>query len=161
GSHRSSTLARAVGHATEVRLAYTTRPVAQHGRFLLCSDGVHGYLAAEAIVEILRERVSSEDTARALIAAALDAGSTDNCTALVLDVVGLETAVRGDIGANIVQLPMIPLPQGGETIDGFVLKVLLSEGRYTRLFGAEDEIEGGEVALKFPKPQVASADTYR
>ena len=161
GTGRSNILVRALGVETEVRLDYTTQPVAQHDRFLLCSDGVHGYLAAEAIVEILRERVSSEDTARALIAAALDAGSTDNCTALVLDVVGLETAVTADIGANIVQLPMTPLPQGGESIDGFVLKVLLSEGRYTRLFGAEDEIEGGEVALKFPKPQVGSVATYR
>jgi len=161
GSNRSNILVRALGVETEVRLDYTTQPVAQHDRFLLCSDGVHGYLAAEAIVEILRERASSEDTARALVAAALDAGSTDNCTALVLDVVGLETAVTADIGANIVQLPMTPLPQGGESIDGFVLKVLLSEGRYTRLFGAEDEIEGGEVALKFPKPQVGSVATYR
>src|SRR5204862_94028 len=44
--------------------------------------------------------------------------------------------------------------------DGFVLKVLISDGRYTRLFGAMDEVEGGEVALKFPKPQVATAATY-
>ena len=53
------------------------------------------------------------------------------------------------------------MPHDGVTIDGFVLKVLLSEGRYTRLFGAEDEVEGGEVALKFPKPLLASVDTYR
>jgi serine/threonine protein kinase len=39
--------------------------------------------------------------------------------------------------------------------------VLLSDGRYTRLFGAEDEVEGGEVALKFPKPPVASVAAYR
>src|SRR5205807_9157240 len=91
----------------------------------------------------------SEDTARALVAAALDSGSNDNCTALVLDVVGLETAQSADIGANIASLPLIAVPQGGETVDGFVLKVLLSEGRYTRLFGAEDEVEGGDVALKF------------
>jgi serine/threonine protein kinase len=38
--------------------------------------------------------------------------------------------------------------------------VLISDGRYTRLFGAFDEVEGGEVALKFPKPQVATAKTY-
>src|SRR6266851_3935910 len=71
------------------------------------------------------------------------------------------TAESADIGANIAQLPIIPVPLGGETIDGFVLKVLLSDGRYSRLFGAEDEVEGGEVALKFPKPQVASVATYR
>src|SRR5436309_2938117 len=161
GTGRSNILVRALGVETELRLDYTSQPVAQHDRFLLCCDGVHGSLANDAIAEIMRERVSSEDSARALVAAALDAGSTDNCTALVLDVVGLETAVTADIGANIVQLPMTPLPQGGESIDGFVLKVLLSEGRYTRLFRAEDEIEGGEVALKFPKPQVGSVATYR
>ena len=161
GTGRSNILTRALGVETEVRLDYTTQPVAPHDRFLLCSDGVHGSLAPEAIAGIMRERVSSEDTARALVAAALDAGSTDNCTALVLDVVGVETAEATDIGAGIAQLPLVPVPQGGETVDGFVLKVLLSDGRYTRLFGAEDEVEGGEVALKFPKPLVASVDTYR
>src|SRR6202047_1147649 len=158
---RSNILIRALGVETELRLDYTSQVVAQHDRFLLCSDGVHAYLPADAIADILRERVSSEDTARALVAAALDAGSNDNSTALVLDVVGLETAEAADIGANITELPVIPVPQGGETIDGLVLKVLLSEGRYTRLFGAEDEVEGGEVALKFPKPLVATVDTYR
>jgi len=161
GTGRSSILVRALGVETEVRLDYTSQVVAPHDRFLLCSDGVHAFLPAEAIAAILRERVSSEDTARALVAAALDAGSNDNCTALVLDVVGLETAATADIGANITELPLIPVPQGGEAIDGFVLKVLLSDGRYTRLFGAEDEVEGGEVALKFPKPLLATVDTYR
>ena len=79
----------------------------------------------------------------------------------MLDVVGLPTAESADIGAAIMQLPLIPVPLGGETIDGFVLKALLSDGRYSRLFGAVDEVEGGEVALKFPKPQVATAATHR
>jgi serine/threonine protein kinase len=122
---------------------------------------VHGYLDADMIAEIMRERVSSQDTARALVAAALRADSTDNCTALVLDVVGLEKAQSADIGASLAQLPLIPVPLGGETVDGFVLKVLLSDGRYSRLFGALDEIEGGEVALKFPKPLVATIESYR
>src|SRR5437588_4315433 len=161
GTGRSSILVRALGVETELRLDYTSQVVAQHDRFLLCSDGVHAFLPDQAIADILRERVSSEDTARALVAAALDSGSNDNCTALVLDVVGLETAQSADIGANIASLPLIAVPQGGETVDGFVLKVLLSEGRYTRLFGAEDEVEGGDVALKFPKPLVATVDTYR
>jgi serine/threonine protein phosphatase PrpC len=157
----SNILVRALGVEREVRLDYTSQPVAQHDRFLLCSDGVHAYLAPETIAGVMRERVSSEDTARAVVAAALEAGSSDNCTALVFDVVGLETAATADIGASIVELPLVAVPQGGETIDGFVLKVLLSEGRYTRLFGAEDEVEGGEVALKFPKPLLGTVDSYR
>jgi len=158
---RSNILNRALGVETEVRLDYASQPLARHDRFLLCSDGVHGVLTAESIADILRERSASEDSARALVAAALDAGSTDNCTALVVDVVDLPTAESADVGAAIMQLPLRPVPVDGETVDGFVLKVLVSDGRYTRLFGAVDEVEGGEVVLKFPKPQVAAVATYR
>src|SRR5579863_6278688 len=154
-------LNRALGVETEARLDYATQPVAHHDRFLLCSDGVHGFLSDESIAEILRERSAPTDTARALVTAALQAGSTDNTTALVLDVVGLPQADSADIGTTIMQLPLIPVPIDGEAVDGFVLKVLLSDGRYSRLFGAVDEVEGGEVALKFPKPQVAAVATYR
>src|SRR5579863_7516996 len=157
---RSNILNRALGVETEVRLDYATQPVALHDRFLLCSDGVYGTLAPDAIAEILRGRSASDDSARALVAAALDAGSTDNSTALVLDVVELPTAESADIGAAIMQLPLIPVPVDGETVDGFVLKVLVSDGRYSRLFGAVDEVEGGEVVLTFPKPQVATVATY-
>src|ERR1700692_2334259 len=161
GSGRSNILFRALGVETEVRLDYATQPVALHDRFLLCSDGVPGYLGPEAIADILRERSASEDSARALVAAALDAGSTDNCTAMVIDVVELPTAESAEaVGTNIMQLPLITVPIVGEAVDGFLLKVLVSDGRYSRLFGAIDEIEGGEVVLKFPKPQVAAVATY-
>ena len=161
GTRRSNILTRALGVETEVPLDYASQPIAQHDRFLLCSDGVHGYLPTETIADIMRERVSSEDTARALVAAARRADTTDNCTALVLDVVGLESAQSAEIGASIARLPVMPVPIGGQTIDGFVLKALISDGRYSRLFGAFDEIESGEVALKFPKPLVASVESYR
>ena len=161
GTSRSHILNRALGVETEVRLDYSTQPVARHDRFLLCSDGVHRVLAAETIADILRERSASEESAQALVAAALHSGSTDNCTTLVVDVVDLPTAESADIGAALMQLPLIPVPIDGETVDGFVLKALLSDGRYTRLFGAVDEVEGGEVVLKFPKPQAAAVATYR
>ncbi|MGC2414590.1 MAG: protein kinase [Stellaceae bacterium] len=161
GTGRSNTLTRALGVEAEVRLDYATQPVALHDRFLLCSDGVHGFLSDQRIADILRQRSAPADAAGALVAAALRSDSTDNCTALVLDVVALPTAGSADISAAIRQLPVIPVPERGETIDGFVLKALISDGRYTRLFAAEDEVEGGEVALKFPKPQIANIDAFR
>jgi serine/threonine protein phosphatase PrpC len=161
GGRRSHTLNRALGVEAEVRLDYATQPVTLHDRFLLCSDGVHGFLTDESIAGILRERSAPEDTAGALVGAALQSGSTDNCTALVMDVVALPTAGSADISTAILRLPVISAPIRGETIDGFVLRAMISEGRYSRLFGAEDEIEGGTVALKFPKPQMASVDAYR
>jgi hypothetical protein len=160
GPGKSGVLYRALGVEAEARLDYASQPIARHDRFLLCSDGVHGFLSTETIGDILRERSASEDTARALVDTALQSGSTDNCTALLVDVVDLPTAESADIGPSIRLLPLIPVPLAGETVDGFLLKVLVSDGRYTRLYGAVDEIEGGEVVLKFPKPQVASVAAY-
>ena len=158
---RSNVLYRALGVETEVRLDYATQPVALHDRFLLCSDGVHAFLSQEVIADVMRARSASDDTARELVRAALDAGSTDNCTALVVDVVELPTAESTtEVGSNIMQLPLIPVPVMGEAVDGFLLKVLVSDGRYSRLFGAMDEVEGGDAVLKFPKPQVAAVATY-
>jgi serine/threonine protein phosphatase PrpC len=159
-ARRSGVLYRALGVESEARLDYLAQPMARHDRFLLCSDGLHGWMNDESLADILRDRSAPADTARALVEAALESGGTDNCTALVLDVVELPTAESADIGAAIMQLPIIPVPQGGETIDGFVLKALVSEGRYTRLFAALDEVEGGEVVLKFPKPRVAEVAAY-
>ena len=85
-------LNRALGIEAEIRLDYADHPLALHDRFLLVSDGVHGALTDESIADILRARSAPEDTARALVTEAITAGSTDNCTALVLDVVGLPSA---------------------------------------------------------------------
>jgi serine/threonine protein phosphatase PrpC len=161
GSGRSHTLLRALGVETEVRLDYASQPMALHDRFLLCSDGVHGFLADEAIADMLRDRAAPDVTANALVDAALDAGGSDNTTALVLDVVALPSAGSADVSGAILQLPIRPVPVAGETVDGFLLKALLSDGRYTRLFAAQDDVEGGEVVIKFPKPQLASVEAYR
>jgi serine/threonine protein phosphatase PrpC len=161
GTGRSHTLTRAIGVEIDVPLDYATHPMALHDRFMLCSDGVHGALSEASIAEIMGGRSAPEDTASALVNAALDAGSTDNCTVLVLDVVALPTGNSADVNAMALHLPIIPVPQGGEAIDGFTLRALISDGRYTRLFAARDEVEGGEFVLKFPKPQIASVEALR
>jgi serine/threonine protein phosphatase PrpC len=158
---RSHVLNRALGVEAEVRLDYASHPLALHDRFLLSSDGVHAFLTDATIADIMSERSAPGDAARALVRSAMESGSTDNHTALVLDVVGLASAESSDINSSLLQLPLIPVPAGGETIDGFVQKALVSDGRYSRVFAAVDELEGGEVACKFPKPQVAELATHR
>jgi serine/threonine protein phosphatase PrpC len=160
GTGRSHVLTRALGIEAEVRLDYATQPLALHDRFLLCTDGVYDFIPDERIADILMKRSAPEDTAKALVAAALEAGGEDNATALVLDVVALPTAESADVGNAIRQLPLIPVPIAGETVDGFVLKAPISDGRYSRLYGALDEVEGGSVAIKFPKPEVATKATF-
>ncbi|HEX4027068.1 MAG TPA: protein kinase [Rhizomicrobium sp.] len=160
-SEDTTRLTRALGVEADLRLDYMSQPAALHDRYLLTSDGIHGALAPETMASILRGRAAPQDTARAIVAAALERGSDDNCTALVLDVVQLPTLTTAGIAATIAHLPLVAPPIVGQEVDGFALKALVSEGRYSRLFAASDLVEGGDVVVKFPKPQTAPDETHR
>jgi PPM family protein phosphatase len=54
-------------------------------RLLFCSDGLHGPVSDDAIATILRATPDPAAATRALVAAALAAGGTDNITAVVAD----------------------------------------------------------------------------
>jgi serine/threonine protein phosphatase PrpC len=157
----SATLTRALGVEAELRLDYIAQPTARHDRYLLSSDGLHTALAQETMAAILRDRAAPQDAARALVAAALERGSDDNCTALVLDVVQLPSATAADITEAIAGMPLIASPNVGQEVDGFALDALVSEGRYSRLFAARDLKDGGDVVVKFPKPQTAPPEIHR
>ena len=157
----TTTLTRALGVETDLRLDYITQPAALHDRYLLTSDGVHGALAPETMAAILRGRAGPQDAAQAVVSGALERGSDDNCTALVIDLVQLPAATAADIAETIARLPLVAPPVVGQEVDGFALKALVSEGRYSRLFAATDLIDGGDVVMKFPKPQTASEEAHR
>ncbi|MEH2564050.1 protein kinase domain-containing protein [Bradyrhizobium sp. AZCC 2289] len=154
-------LNRAIGFEDFARVDYAAVGLRQHDRLLLCSDGVHGVLGDDRLQVLLDERASPEETARALVDAALAAGSNDNMTALVLDVVDLPPADRDELTHAIETLPILELPSSGDTIDDFVLDEMLSDGRYSRLFVAIDKRQNRKLVLKFPHPRVASEGSYR
>ncbi|HEV2373634.1 MAG TPA: MerR family transcriptional regulator [Streptosporangiaceae bacterium] len=61
-------------------------------RYLLCSDGLHGVVAAEAISQVLLTVTDPDEAARDLVALAIDGGGPDNITCIVADVVTPEPA---------------------------------------------------------------------
>jgi serine/threonine protein phosphatase PrpC len=154
-------LMRAIGLEDFVKFDHHTLTLRPHDRFLLCSDGVHGTLDDRHLADLLSQRSSPDDLAHAVVEAALAAGSTDNATALVLDIIDVPAADQTELGGAIAALPLLDLPAVGETIDGFRLDAILSEGRYTRLFRATDTRDSREFVLKFPHPRVASEGSYR
>jgi protein phosphatase len=64
-------------------------------RWLLCSDGLTDYVPVEDIRLRLREHHDPADAAAACVALALDAGTRDNVTAVVCDVVATTTTSPG------------------------------------------------------------------
>jgi serine/threonine protein phosphatase PrpC len=154
-------LNRAIGFEEFARFDYASVALRQHDRLLICSDGVHGALSDQRLQELLGERTPPEESARSLVDAALAAGSNDNTTALVLDVVDLPPADRDELTHSISSLPILDLPSSGDVIDDFALGEVLSDGRYSRLFQAIDQQHSREVVLKFPHPRVAGEGSYR
>ena len=152
GAAVSNILTRAVGAEETIRIDYAAEDLQPHDRLLLVCDGVHEPIGDRRIEDILNRRHAPDETARRLVEAALEAGSHDNCTALVLDVVALPAAELDDLAESVAALPMLEPPRVGETIDGFHLETLLADGRYSRVFRALDETDDTAVLLKFPKP---------
>ncbi|WP_374545700.1 PP2C family serine/threonine-protein phosphatase [Rhodoblastus sp.] len=79
-------LRRAIGFEPQILIDHAAIDLAPHDRLLLCTDGLHNALPLARLTKILGEADAPPETARRLIEAALDAGSADNVTALVVEV---------------------------------------------------------------------------
>ena len=154
-------LRRAVGFEDAVLFDQSTYGLSLHDRFLLCSDGVHGTLSRAELHDLLLERRSPQETCEIIVQSALKAGSSDNVTALVVDVVDLPPADERALSRVIAALPVRELPNVEDIIDDFQMERIVSEGRYSRLMLATDVRNGRELVLKFPHPSVADDSTYR
>eukprot|EP01037_Dinobryon_pediforme_P011760 gene11760-11851_t len=154
-------LQRAIGFEDSLRLDFSAIGLRQYDRYLLCSDGVYGSLTDARLQGLLEQQMPPDETAKAIVEAALANGSQDNATAFVLDILDLPAADTTDIAANISALPIGPLPKPGDTIDQFKLGEMISDGHYSRLFRAYETGQSRELVIKFPHPRVASEGSYR
>lgn len=154
-------LLRALGTEANVRVDYAVDATRIHDRFILCSDGVHGTLRDNDIRNVLLVHGAPDDAARALVDAALAAGSDDNVTALVADVAGLPKTGHAELQETIASLPILDPPPRGAVVDNFQLREVLADGDYSRIFDAYDLLHGRRVVVKFPKRHVAREMTLR
>ncbi|WP_374545242.1 bifunctional protein-serine/threonine kinase/phosphatase [Rhodoblastus sp.] len=154
-------LRRAVGMEHPLRIDHGAFALRPHERYLLCSDGVHGALDERRLREILARRAAPDRTAEDLVAAAIEAGSADNCTALLVDVLDVPPADADELSDFFRDLPILPPPEPGVLVDDYRLDALLADGRYSRLMRVEDLRTGAQAVIKFPQPRVAEDRTYR
>ena len=78
-------LTRALGHREAIDVDLTSWMLLKPGdTFLLCSDGLSGYVADNVIRDLLLQRAASGIIARLLLEAAFRAESDDNVSALVV-----------------------------------------------------------------------------
>jgi protein phosphatase len=81
--HRN-VITRAVGSHEYVEVDTGAYPVAPGDRFLVCTDGLHGYLSDDEIVSYLAD--APETAAKRLVELANQRGGRDNITAIVVNI---------------------------------------------------------------------------
>jgi protein phosphatase len=77
-------LTNVLGARDQVDVHMSERTINPGDTLLLCTDGLHGILDTEAIKSILNTATDVEAVARTLVDTAMDRGSRDNLTALVV-----------------------------------------------------------------------------
>jgi serine/threonine protein phosphatase PrpC len=144
-------LTRAIGLDDGVRVDYTQGELHAGDSFVLTSDGVHAALKRERLVE-LAQRGSAQDASDALVKAALEAGSRDNASALVVRVRGLSSAQLHDMQRLAKQLPVPPRLKVGDVLDAYTITALVADNGVHRLVQARDLATRELVALKTLSP---------
>lgn len=79
-------LTSVVGTRDDVKPGSREEQLVAGDRFVLCTDGVHGKLDSAALTDLLAAAASAADGAATLVNEAITRGTSDNATALVIDV---------------------------------------------------------------------------
>ncbi len=79
-------LTSVVGTKDDVKPAAREEQLVPGDRFVLCSDGVHGKLDTTALTTLLATALSASDGAQTIVSEAITRGTSDNATALVINV---------------------------------------------------------------------------
>ncbi|KIF81296.1 bifunctional protein-serine/threonine kinase/phosphatase [Noviherbaspirillum autotrophicum] len=152
-------LTRAVGLDSRLAIDHGMGESRQGDVFLLACDGVWASLAEHDIgrhlAELAAGRADPALAADALVQAALDAGSSDNSSALVLQIKALpEENLRDALSASR-QLPLPPRLKVGQTLDGYRVEAVIHASRATLLYRVVDPASQRRLVLKTLHPERA------
>lgn len=104
---RRNVITRVLGAGTPERPDYWLLPVADHDRWLVCSDGLTTEVPDDVIARTLINEATPQAVVDSLIDASLVAGAHDNVSVVVVD------AWRGS-DAVIEQTVKLPMPEEEE-----------------------------------------------
>ncbi len=151
-------LSRALGMDAHIEVDYRQEPLESGDLFCVTTDGIHDFLPAAQFTEILNAQ--GVDAAEALIAAALDNGSTDNLSLALCRVNVLEALEADDLMLATGDLPFPPPLQPGNKIDGYEVLQELHASSRSYLYLVRD-LESDELrALKAPSENFTDDPAY-
>src|SRR5687767_10601 len=148
-SQETSYLSRALGIQPHLEMDYQAQRLETGDVFVIATDGVHEFASARFIANAVADHAADLDAAaRAMAAEALDRGSGDNLSAIVIRVDELPEADANEILKQRADVPFPPLLAPRMVLDGWRIVRELHSGSRSQVFLAEDEETGAIAALK-------------
>ena len=150
-------LLRAVGFEDRLLVDYTQGDLLVGDVFVLLSDGVHGVLSTVQMKALTAGLVIAAENhaqvmSEALVNAALQAGSQDNASALVIRVLGLLDATLYDQNRLAQTLPIPSKLKVGAQIDGLNVTSVIADNGINILYQVRDVESKRLYALKTLHP---------
>ncbi|MDB5802141.1 MAG: serine/threonine protein phosphatase [Rhodocyclales bacterium] len=130
----NTVLSRAVGLDQHLTIDFSEGELVDGDTFVMLTDGVWATLRDARIQAIVEKHSDAQEAAFALAETAVDSGTQDNCTALVLRVESLPRDTLRDSLARIRELPLPPQLKAGQEIDGLSVLDILHDSRVTQLY---------------------------
>jgi len=160
-------LGRAMGMDVNLHIDYREVPVRAGDVFFLSTDGLHEYVSPDEICKHIDQELTAATTqaqpaqtsppwrdwdrvCRALIRAALDAGSPDNLTCQIIEVESVPRTGEDPLDLELLTLPFPPPLASGMKIDGLRVERELYASSRSQVYLVTQESSGRQLVMKTP-----------
>lgn len=145
-----SFLSRALGMDNNIHIDYSSLELKAGDIYLLSSDGLHDFIPTTDLIDNLTQDSHPNDIAKQLCELALNNGSDDNISCVVVKIDQLPNQDESEFDAELTRLPFPPPLKPGMKLDGYkVIEELFASSR-SQLYLVEDEDSGQRFAMKTP-----------
>ena len=144
-------LLRCIGADERLHLDFIQGDMLVGDVFVLLSDGVYGAVPDKHYVSYMQQD-TAQSMSDAMVQAALELGSQDNASALVVRVLGVLQSSLQDENRHSKALPTLQRMKVGEAIDGLVVTSLVADTGVNLLYQVRDPVSKKLYALKTLHP---------
>ncbi len=156
-----SYLTRALGVDPHLEVDYQKLAAERGDLFLLSSDGLHEFIPQRELASRLATLGSDlEAEAKSLVETALENGSDDNISALLVRIDSLPLEALEEAHHKLTQLPIPPVLKPGNRLDGYEVQEVLYSGTRSHLYLVRDEDSKRLYCLKTPSLNFADDPIY-
>jgi len=154
-------LARAMGVDYRLDIDYKSISVEVGDKLFISTDGVHDYLSAQTIQELLNSDESDLNLiCKSIVQHSLKQGSLDNVSCQFLEIKELPSQDANEVFAKLTELPFPPELYEGVVLDGYRITRELHASSTSQLYLAIDSDTNEKVVLKTPSVNFEDDPAY-